>query len=582
MKKVILSAFLLVFMFNSASSNDQILRAMRDEINRSMTELKLEGLQRPYYIEYSLEFTNQYNIKSNLGKLVESKPSRTAVLNVSVRVGDYKFDNSNFFDIGLSFFGSGDDEEAFSNRRVPLEVDYYTLRRELWLATDAAYKQASEVFSKKEASLQNKVRKDTTHDYLKVEPKRTIDTSSNYHFDIKKFETLANDLSALFIKYPEVSVSGVAIEFLPETKYYLNSEGMEYIRKETFTGIEVIAATQADDGMSITDFFSAYSVSPDNLPKADSLRRAVEKLAQNIKLSAKAESLDEPYTGPVIFTGQAAGELIAQVFAPNLVAQRQPIMEGGFMDNDRHTVFQNRVGGRVLPEFLSIEAKPGLKEYGKTQLVGNFGIDDEGLTPKDVLLVENGYLKNLLSSRVPTRRIRESNGHNRGGSPMLSNIIFSATENLASEKEMKEKLLKFVKDRELPYGIIVKRIQNQNILFTGLYRLTHGSIDFPRGQGKMMVNEAYKVFPDGREELIRGAQLSGLSAQSFKDIMLVGKSKYAMNYLAPSVVSSFVSGGKSYLPVSIVAFDMLFEDAELKTQDGDFTKPPFVSRPNLK
>ncbi len=582
MKKVILAFLALVFFVQLSYANEQIMRAMRDEINRSMNELVLEGLTRPYYIEYSLSVTEPYNIKAVLGNLTESIPTQNAILNVSVRVGDYQFDNTNFFDIGLSFFGSGDEEEVFRSRRIPYEISYGSLRRELWLATDAAYKQAAEIFSKKESSLKNKVRKDTTHDFLRVEPRVSIEKDLEYNFDVKKFEQIARDLSAIFKKYPVVSVSQTAIEILPETIYYVNSEGMEYIKKEMFAGIEVTAATQSSDGMTLTDFYSVYSVFPDDLPNRDSLLRATELLARNITNLAKAESIDEPYSGPVLFVGQAACEIIAQSFAPNLVAQRQPITEGGFTDTERFAAFQNRVGGRVLPEFLSVYAKPSVTSHLNVPLVGSFKIDDTGLPANDVQLVENGYLRNLLSARVPTRRIRESNGHSRGGSPMLSNIFFTASDNQISEKEIKEKMVKMLNDRELPFGIIVKRIQNQNIMFTGLYRLTFGAFDFPRGQGRMMVNEAYKLYPDGREELIRGAQIANLTPQSFRDIMYVGYTPYVLNYLAPAVVSSFISGGKSYLPVSISAFDLLFEDAEIRSPEGDFTKPPFVSRPKLR
>jgi len=582
MKKILLYIIIIVFSYQLSLSNEQIMRAMRDEINRSMNELVLEGLLRPYYIEYSLSITEPYTIKAVLGNLTESTSGHNAILNVSVRVGDYHFDNTNFFDIGLSFFGSGDDEEVFRSRRIPYEISYGSLRRELWLATDAAYKQAAEVFSKKEASLKNKVRKDTTHDFLRVSPRVSFDTNFTYKFDVQKFEQLARELSSVIRKYPTVSVSQTAIEIMPETIYYVNSEGMEYVKKELFAGIEVTAATQSADGMTLTDFYSVYSVFPEDLPQRDSLVRSVELLAKNITNLTKSEAIDEPYSGPVLFIGQAAGEIIAQSFAPNLVAQRQPITEGGFTDTERFAAFQNRVGGRVLPEFISVSAKPSITKHLNVPLVGSFKIDDSGLNAEDVLLVDNGYLRNLLSARVPTRRIRESNGHNRGGSPMLSNIFFTAKDNQLSDKDIKEKMIKMINDRELPYGIIVKRIQNQNIMFTGLYRLTYGAFDFPRGLGRMMINEAYKIFPDGREELIRGSQIANLTPQSFRDIMYVGNTHYVLNYLAPAVVSSFISGGKSYIPVSIAAFDLLFEDAEIRSPEGDFTKPPFVARPKFK
>lgn len=578
MKKIFF-VIALFALLSSANANDKLMQAMRDEMKRSMDQLKLDGLEKPYYIEYKIVKTNSYKIKSSLGKVIESDPTVVAELTVGVRVGDYKFDNSNFFDIGLSFFGSGDDEERYKGRRISTEPDYFNVRRELWLATDAAYKQAAEIYSKKQASLKNKVRKDTTHDLLIVKANRTIDTSMSYSFDIEKHEQLINAVSKVFASYSEISVSNAMVEFLPETVYYINSEGMEYIRRDVMTGLEVSAFTQAEDGMGISDSYSVYTKNPNDLPSQDSLIKAIKMMADNIKNTASSKSIDEPYSGPIIFSGQAATELIAQVFAPNLVAQRQPIMEGGFTDGERFAAFQNKVGGRVLPEFLSVEAKPNLNTIANSPLVGYYDVDDDGVLPKDVKLVEKGYLRSLLSSRVPTRRIRETNGHNRGGSAMLSNIIFSAYEKQATYDELKKQLIKLVKDRELPYGIIIKKIQNQNILMTGLYGLTYGAIEFPRGTGKLMINEAYKVFPDGREEVFRGGQLSGVSAQSFKDIINVGKKPIVMNYLAPSVTSSFISGGAGYIPSSIVAFDLLFEDAEVKSPEGDFNKPPFVSKP---
>ncbi|MDQ1265343.1 MAG: hypothetical protein QG635_493, partial [Bacteroidota bacterium] len=500
-----------------------------------------------------------------------------------VRVGNYKFDNTNFFDVSLGFFGSGDDEESFKQRQVPVNMDYNSFRRELWLSTDAAYKQSAEILSKKEATIKNRLRKDTTDDFLKITPEKKYDTIPIPSIDLKKYENLCRDISAIFNKYPEISISTVGIEYLPKRVYYVNSEGMEYIKTELYIGLEVVAATQAKDGMPLANIYSCYGLTPSDLPTADSLQRAVEFAAKKLVEELSAKQLEESYSGPVLFEGQAAAALFGQVFAPNLVAQRAAMTESGVQENDRYGAFQSKIGGRVLPEFMSVNAYPTKLKYNGVPLAGYYKIDDDGILAKDILLVENGYLKNLLSSRVPTRRVRQTNGHRRGGAPMISNIVMNSdAEHSKSRKELTEKMLKLCMDRELPFGIIVRKAMDLNIMYTTLYRLSYGSYPVGSYSGKIALLEAYKVYPDGREELIRGIEAAGFTAQSFKDILFTGKSEYVNNYLAPAVVSPFVSGGSQYVASSVSVPDLLFEDGEISIIESDFPKPPILSNPQME
>jgi TldD protein len=139
--------------------------------------------------------------------------------------------------------------------------------------------------------------------------------------------------------------------------------------------------------------------------------------------------------------------------------------------------------------------------------------------------------------------------------------------------------MQLCKDRELPYGIVVRKILNPNILMTTLYNLTEGDFPFARTPGQMTVLEVYKVFPDGREELVRGCDVAGLTTQSFKDILAVGDRKFAYNCFAVPVTLSFFSGGSQFLPASVIIPSMLFEDVEIRPLEEDFTKPPILPHP---
>ncbi len=590
----VLSVAVCFSMFTSVSkSQDDIMRAMQDELNRSMAELKLDKLQKPYYIEYTLKIFDAYEAVATLGSIRDDKTVRRATLTVGLRVGDYKFDNTNFFDFSISFFGSGDDEESFVNRMITIEPDYKSLRRELWLATDAAYKRNAEAMTKKETVLKNRIRKDTIPDFIQMGPEEfmgkpspelfTADGIARTKSDFEAMKQLCKKLSAKFRAFPDVFASQCTYECTPKTVYYVNSEGRKYINSEVFAGFEVSAISQATDGMPVGNFFSAYGQDRRSLPSADSLDRAVDELIKKLLETRNANTLEDSYSGPVLFEGQAAAQLFAQSFAPCLAVQRDQLTEMGKDEPERYSEFQNKVGGRVLPEFLSVSAIPSMKEYKSMKLLGNYAIDDQGVKAEDVVLVKDGFLKNLLSGRVPTKRIKASNGHCRGGSAMLSTIELSATdEKVQTNAEMRERLIQLCRDRELPYAIVVKKVMDKNILGTAIMRLSDGDfISSLYGKPKVQIVEAVKLFADGHEEVVRGVEGLGFTPQGFKDILSVGSNSYALNYLAPSISSPYMTGGDAYVHCSVITPDLLFEDAEIKPLQDDFTKPPIIKNPLL-
>src|ERR1700682_5125845 len=143
-------------MLSLQAADDVVMNAMRDEMTRSMQQLHLENLEKPYFISYRVVERENTGVSASFGALNNSSTGRSRILMVEVRVGDYKFDNSHFF--SYSFDAGSSFQTYYGMKQLPLEDDYKELRRELWLATDATYKKAVEDFSKKKASLQNKKR----------------------------------------------------------------------------------------------------------------------------------------------------------------------------------------------------------------------------------------------------------------------------------------------------------------------------------------------------------------------------------------------------------------------------------------
>jgi len=571
---------------NKLSENEEeIFSALRDEIKITLNQLKLETLKPAYYVEYEIIISEPISLKSVGGKFVAKGENKTISLNVGLRLGNYKFDNSNFFDVGLSFFGSSDDEERFKRRNLPLELDYNTLRRELWLATDAAYKQNSEIFTKKISSLKNRMRKDTLQDFLEVNINKIYNNNNFPILDEVYFKQVLNTTSKIFLDYPEIFSNSSNLEFSRKTKYYVNSEGIEYKKSETYTGIEIVGYCQSEDGMPISDFYSSYSTTPNTLPTLDSLKIATKIIADNIRNLTKIKIIDDSYSGPVIFSEQASCELIAQIFAPNLIAQRPLMTETGTQELDRNAAFQNKIGARVLPEFISVEDSPEILKLNNTNLIASFEFDEDGQISKNITIVEKGYLQNLISGRTPTKKINTTSNRVRGGSPIYSNLIFKPnlkSKNTISDKDLKKKLIEICKKRKLEYGILIKKIHNQNIYGTTLYSISMGGLEFIRGEGSFSIVEMYKVYLDGTEELIRGLKGSNFIPQNFKEIVYSGNNSVSYNLLTPSVISNFISGGDQYLTASITSPSLLFEDVDLKLIETDFKRPPIMSNPILE
>jgi hypothetical protein len=568
------------------SANDDIFNAMNDEMQRSLKELKMEDLQKPYFIEYTLLLRYNNQIEGSLGKISASKINqREAVLTVSVRVGDYKFDQRNFFDVGLGLFGSTDEEESYQLRRIPIEIDYPTLRRELWLATDAAYKESAELFSKKQAALKNQIRKDTLWDFAKDKVNQLVDTIKLPEFDAKYGEELVSEITKIFLEYKNINKSRASYYFQPNTIYYMNSEGTKFIKNELVSGVEVAAFTQAEDGMPLYNFYVALGNVPSDIPSQDSILNATRQIAETLNRTLSATVLDDSYSGPVLLIGQAATQAFAQNYLQNLISQREPLQADGFslsLSGASGTrQFQTKIGGKVLPEFMSMTDLPTQKQYGKNKLLAEYKIDDEGVLPQDVVLVKNGFLQTLLADRTPIKRISQSNGHKRAGLPMYTNVKIDADAKYKlDEKNLKKEFLKLCKQRDLPFGIMIKKVADDNIARTVIYGLSNGTTEYPRtGNGTLQPIEVYKVYQDGREELIRGGYLAGITPASFKDIIKCGNTDYVLNLLAlpPMSLLSMMSSGEKL--VTIIGQDLLFEDAEYQVVNKNFKKPPYLTNP---
>ncbi len=570
---------------------DVLLKALKDEMNRSMEELQLKDMEKPYYIEYAVEDAETFVIKAVFGAIVESDNDRSRLLRVGLRVGSYDLDNS-------AFAGGSSPYSMIGGRpaQLVLEDDYEALRHDIWLTTDRAYKQALEQLAAKRSFIKTKVQPEEIPDFSREEATKTIAPKRLLTFDQKKWKETLRSLSAIFREFPVIYDSSISLNVRFSYKYFINSEGTVSHQPANLVSLYVRAATQASDGMGLKHFVPYYGISLEQLPPEKEMAASIRKMAEELTALTSAPVL-EKYLGPVLVTGQAASELFAQVLAPQLSGQPPPLMEqqqmAAMMTESKLAARLNR---RVLPSFFTVVDDPTQETYEKNELIGSYKVDDQGVPARPVTVIERGILKTLLMSRRPSKEISKSNGHGRAmqiGSPsvQIGNLFVQATEG-KSIAELKQELIDLCQDQGLSYGLLIKKLDNPSI--TGR-EFSLSSFSMRGGPQQELVTTpilVYKVFvEDGREELVRGVTVAEMSVRMLRDIVAVGKDYYVNNKLTAgggimglffSYAFRFGEAGALGIPTTVIAPSVLFEEVELKKPGGAQQKPAFLKHPFFK
>lgn len=585
MKRKLLSVLLLLTATLACAQDDVVMRAMRDELKRTLSSLQMKGMEKPYFVSYRIDDVRTLTVSASLGSLTATGPTHRRVLSAEVRVGDYKLDNTNF--LSMRGFGGG---RMFSGYgEAPIDDNYLEIRRSLWLVTDRQYKRALEDLTAKRAALQTRRRAEDIPDFSTEKPQKYFEPERPMPFDRAHVEQLARDVSAIFRQSPQVMTSSVTMAVMDEYSRYINSDGTEYARSKPFITVQVKGETQASDGLPISDSFAVYAKSLDQIADKQVLDRTHELATRLVKL--QSAKLMDRYTGPVLFENDAAAEIFADVFVPGLVAARSPITdepqaEAAFTQIASRmggASFAEKVGGRVLPDFVDISDEPQLEKFGDTPLCGTYKIDDEGVPSRETKLVEGGIVRAVLASRTPAGTIRQSTGSRRGIGASPSNLIFTAHKT-SSAADLRAELLQKAKARGYDYGIIVRQAGGGGLdaMRSFFMRMQAG------GAAGTSLLEVYKHFADGHEELVRGVEVTEMNVSNFKDIVAVGdKPVVYSDIFIPKLNSIFalMSGGSSDTAgvpiVSYVVPSLLFDEVSLKKATGPFPQPPVTKSPLL-
>jgi len=521
---------------HAAAKGDGLLEALLTELERSQTQLKMNQVQAPYYIEYRVNEVEDLGIEAAFGALRENQHIHVRVLRVVVRVGDYKQD---------SYFARGQGETSI----LPLDNDPIALRRQLWLATDQAYKAAGQALAEKQAGLkQFSVDPNPVDDFAKARPVVAVEPTASLRVDEAGWKKTLQDATSLYKQYPDMQSVTASARFTANNEYLVNSEGTVTRSGKTTYTVQLNGSAQAADGMRLSRSPAYMVARPEELPTRDALIGDTKKMLETVVALRQAPIVEEEYRGPVLFAADAADDIVASLIGQNVLGHKPQLGK----PNRTTGAFATSYKTRVLPNFLSIVDDPTLNVFQGKSLVGSYGLDSEGVKAQAVNVIENGTLTNYLVGRQPIRDFPASNGHGRAApgsfpGPSLGVLLVKSSEEQRAE-DLKKKIIQMVTDQGKPYGYRVE---------------TLGPGNSPR--------LLYRVYAkDGHEELVRGAVFSELDIRALRsDLIAVGN-------------DPLVSNRPGGTPTTIICPSLLFGELEVKRADTSKDKLPDYPAPPLK
>lgn len=529
------------------------LDILQTELTRNFDALRDESMPA-YFIAYTLHDISSTRMNASFGALERSDESKGRFGTVEVRVGDHTLDNTH--PIRGDAFAQGTRMGRIS---LPLTDDDKPVQLAFWRATDRAYKQATEAFTRVKTNVAAKVKEEQPAPDFSKESRQTFTGDiASYTIDLKTWEQKVRRISAPFADDPLIFQSDVSLTVDADNRYFVNTEGSRVATGQLQCRMFIQAITKADDGMELPLYASYFARSLDGLPDEQKLIADVRAMMALLARMRKAPIVD-PYSGPAILSGRAAGVFFHEIFGHRVEGTRQRNADDG-------QTFGRKVGEPVLPPFLSVSFDPTRRRLGNIELMGYYEYDDEGIQGKRVNVVEQGILKTFLLGRAPLPNFQKSNGHGRaeaGFYPVSrqSNLIVEASKTVSSDQ-----LMTMLKDEARrqgkPFGLLFENIEGG---FTTTGRNNPNAFN-------VMPNVVYKVYTDNRPpELVRGVDLIGTPLAAFGKFIAAGDT--------PDVFNGICGAESGSVPVSASSPPLLVSEVEVQKKAQSQETLPILPAP---
>lgn len=500
------------------ASENIILKAMEDEMNHNMKNLKYKDYESPFFISYSFSKHQVYSASATLGSIQQSGLTSFGTNNVRLMVGSYELNDENFADY------SAPDNFSRGYISTPMDQDYWGIRRSFWKMTDQVYKSAGSLYKKKVNALKTMELPAGFEPIPDFSREKTIELDlhrEKARLDTTGMDDMLRDYSALMRDYPELIASEVSLVIYQNDHYFINTEGSRNRYPQDYCTLSFQVESLSENSQNLFFILTYTATQPALLPSDDSIKKEVRSTIDSLLLVGKAPAINEAYHGPVLFLGEAASTTLSSLLVeatnkftasrPGLIKDNQQNLYYNSMSNGEHA----SPGQRVMARNTRLTSLSHMTHFEQTPLIGNYPVDAEGLVPSsELLLVDNGVLVKQMNGRTPTLEVQQSTGHMRSspfsGKHLAPGILnLEVTEGSMSDTSLKQKLLSLARDENLDYAYIVRRTMG-------------GGIPFPLC--------LYQVdLETGKESLVRVMSLLDLPENSLRKISDFSDERVANN-----------------------------------------------------
>lgn len=529
------------------------LEAVLADVQRELATAK----EPAYHVALAITESRQVSVQGTHGALAGVDRSVDRIGDIDLRVGSPSLDNTHKLrDAG--WFS----QPSRPTVAVPLTNEPAVLRNTFLRAADDVYRAARQQLIKVRANESVKVEREDLSADFSAAPVVTYGRElPPLDFDEAAWTRVVQDASAELLAFPVVYDSAVQIVATEQRNWLADSAGTRIADGRHHLRVAAWGSTVADDGMNLTVYDYVDVADPDHLPDAERVRTMAREVGERLTALRAAPPI-EPYAGPAILRGRAAGVFFHEIFGHRVEGHRQK-------DEDEGQTFTSRVGQPILPAFLSVVDDPTLATLAGQDLNGHYRYDDEGVAAQRVSLVDRGVLKNFLLSRSPIAGFPSSNGHGRrqpGAAPVArqGNLVVEASQSVPYAR-LRAMLIEQVKAQGKPFGLVFDDISG-GFTFTGRSE-----------PNAFVVNPVtvWKVYPDGRpDELVRGVDLIGTPLTTFSRILAAGDDTDVFNG---------VCGAESgWVPVSAASPSLLVQEVEVQRHEKANDRPPLLPPPGVR
>jgi predicted Zn-dependent protease len=549
-----LLAFVLLVNCHFLFAQDPLLEILEKELNREFAELKKQEIPA-YYIAYRVSDIEVVEINGSHGGLESNRRVTNRILTPMVRVGTPERDNFHPMrgSVGFNFLGITE---------LPLENNELAISQLLWQATNTSYQNALNQYGRiKGSTATNAAEEDKSPDFTKVEQTKYLDPVEKIVVDKKLEDILIGKvmkLSAPFYNNVFAINSSVKYSINSIRKYFIDTDGTRIAENRNYIELSISCTGIAKDGMDLPQFKSYFADNFNELPSDEEILSEVKRMIDKL-IAMRKSPVVEAYSGPALLSGSATGVFFHEIFGHRIEASRMKTVD------DAQT-YKKKVGEQVLNPALSVIFDPTLTKYKGFSMNGSYKYDDEGVMGKRTVVVEDGILKDFLTSRTPIDGFMQSNGHGRAMEAALpvsrqSNLLLESKKHY-TEKELRELFMAELKKQNLEFGYFFKEVSGG---FTTTTRYNPNAFN-------VTPNEVYRVYADGRpDELVRGVNLVGTPLAIFSEVEAVGGDYGLFN--------GYCGAESGRVPVSSVCPMMFVKKIELQKKPIQAGNTPPIDMP---